>query len=312
MADAATISECNKYHYTYKITNTTNGMIYIGVRSCKCVPELDSGYMSSSKYVHEAIELACKSNFTKEILGMFATRYLANVAEEQLLKEVDAKNNALYYNKSNGAKDFYFYVNDMSEDDRNDFINSVCIPNLKKANTKEANAKSREGVLKAWASDKERLVALIHHNDRDYTKQTNRIKKFSGTGKSRLKGSDRTEAQKQAAVKLSENILAGGSTMHSKEANAKRAKTMTGVKKPLHSESMTGRKHMIKEGVQRSIKESDVQEYIKDGWVLGSKHVSGYTCKSVTCPHCGKVGAGGNMTRYHMNNCKFKNKQEVA
>ena len=27
----------------------------------------------------------------------------------------------------------------------------------------------------------------------------------------------------------------------------------------------------------------------------------------VTCPHCGLSGAGGNMTRYHFNNCKKLN-----
>lgn len=26
--------------------------------------------------------------------------------------------------------------------------------------------------------------------------------------------------------------------------------------------------------------------------------------KTVTCPHCGKAGSGGNMTRYHFDNCK--------
>lgn len=26
--------------------------------------------------------------------------------------------------------------------------------------------------------------------------------------------------------------------------------------------------------------------------------------KQITCPHCGKIGGGGNMTRYHFNKCK--------
>ena len=29
-----------------------------------------------------------------------------------------------------------------------------------------------------------------------------------------------------------------------------------------------------------------------------------YTMKTVVCPHCNKVGSGGNMSRYHFNNCK--------
>ena len=35
---------------------------------------------------------------------------------------------------------------------------------------------------------------------------------------------------------------------------------------------------------------------------LGIKH----NLKSVECPHCKKVGAGPNMTRYHFDKCKFK------
>ena len=27
--------------------------------------------------------------------------------------------------------------------------------------------------------------------------------------------------------------------------------------------------------------------------------------KVLTCPHCAKEGKGGNMTRYHFNNCKY-------
>jgi len=30
-----------------------------------------------------------------------------------------------------------------------------------------------------------------------------------------------------------------------------------------------------------------------------------YTCKSIECPKCGKIGGGPNMTRYHFNNCKM-------
>ena len=30
--------------------------------------------------------------------------------------------------------------------------------------------------------------------------------------------------------------------------------------------------------------------------------------KVFICPHCDKKGKGGNMTRYHFDNCKFKRK----
>ena len=33
--------------------------------------------------------------------------------------------------------------------------------------------------------------------------------------------------------------------------------------------------------------------------------------KEVECPYCGKIGKGGNMTRYHFDNCKNKEKGET-
>ena len=37
-----------------------------------------------------------------------------------------------------------------------------------------------------------------------------------------------------------------------------------------------------------------------------SESKTGMKFKIVTCPHCGKQGGGGNMTRYHFDNCKLK------
>jgi hypothetical protein len=37
-------------------------------------------------------------------------------------------------------------------------------------------------------------------------------------------------------------------------------------------------------------------------WMTGRR----WHCKKSQCPHCDKIGSGGNMQRYHFNNCKFK------
>ncbi len=50
-------------------------------------------------------------------------------------------------------------------------------------------------------------------------------------------------------------------------------KRRTGIKRPKHSEWMTGRT---------------------------------WHCAEKICPHCGKIGRGGNMLRYHFDMCKFK------
>lgn len=38
--------------------------------------------------------------------------------------------------------------------------------------------------------------------------------------------------------------------------------------------------------------------------IAASIAMKGYKYKTVECPHCGKSGSGGNMTRYHFSNCK--------
>lgn len=85
------------YHYTYLITNTTNQMQYIGVRSCSCLPENDSDYMGSSEPLDEAMVVEPEA-FTKTILDTFPTRDIANDAEQQLHEIYDVARNPLFYN----------------------------------------------------------------------------------------------------------------------------------------------------------------------------------------------------------------------
>ena len=84
-------------HYTYLITNTTNQMKYIGVRSCSCLPENDSDYMGSSKLLNEAMEIEPES-FVKTIIDTFPTRKNANADEQRLHEMYDVARNPEFYN----------------------------------------------------------------------------------------------------------------------------------------------------------------------------------------------------------------------
>jgi hypothetical protein len=37
------------------------------------------------------------------------------------------------------------------------------------------------------------------------------------------------------------------------------------------------------------------------------KTLKGHNYIKITCPHCNKIGGGGNMTRHHFDNCRYKN-----
>ena len=85
------------FHYTYIITNTTNQMKYIGVRSCSCLPENDDEYMGSSKILGETLQETPES-FTKTIIDTFPTREIANTNEQWLHETYDVARNSEFYN----------------------------------------------------------------------------------------------------------------------------------------------------------------------------------------------------------------------
>lgn len=83
-----------KHHYVYLLINENNGIMYIGKRSCSCLPDEDIAYMSSSKYVP-------KEECDKIILETFSTAKEAIAYESYLHKVFDVMHNEQFYNKAN-------------------------------------------------------------------------------------------------------------------------------------------------------------------------------------------------------------------
>lgn len=81
-------------HYTYEI-EFENGMKYLGVRSCKVLPEEDTSYLGSSKVIPPALYVTC----VKTILGVFPSRVLALQDEIRRHEELDIALNPEYYNQ---------------------------------------------------------------------------------------------------------------------------------------------------------------------------------------------------------------------
>lgn len=96
------------YNYVYKITNLKpkdQRKYYIGVRTSKYKPEKDIKYMSSSKYLKEAIAEQGIENFKKEILSVWESRELANLEEIRLHTEFNVSTNPNFYNKAESRGD---------------------------------------------------------------------------------------------------------------------------------------------------------------------------------------------------------------
>ena len=90
-----------KFHYVYKIINQKpqdQRKYYIGVRSCDVLPELDTQYLSSSKYLKQALLEIGHQYFIKEILSVWSTRTLANAEETRLHALFDVARNPEFYN----------------------------------------------------------------------------------------------------------------------------------------------------------------------------------------------------------------------
>ena len=83
---------------------------------------------------------------------------------------------------------------------------------------------------------------------------------------------------------------------------------MTGKKLKYLSDKMMGNQITkgliwVNDGVKdyRHNPNTPLPQGFKKGRIVTNK---GHTYPEVTCPHCGKVGRGGNMTRFHFANCK--------
>lgn len=87
------------FYYLYKITNSLNGQIYIGVHKTK---NLDDGYFGSSKFLNEDITKFGKNNFIKEILEFFDDYDSAFLKEREIVNEEFLLQNV--YNKCLGGR----------------------------------------------------------------------------------------------------------------------------------------------------------------------------------------------------------------
>ena len=303
-------------HYTYMITDTVNKMFYVGVRSCDCDPEEDP-YMSSSKHVKEAMEKHGKDNFVKMVMDVFSTREEANGAEERFLVANDARNTPIFYNKTNGDKDFCTF--------------GVTLPN-------EHIGKLAELSRQRWAEG--RMQGSIESTKQRWAEgKMNHVLEAAIKGikspdsKVRLKGDSRTPAQKLGDIKnslankgkkkpkISEKWKKEGNPFYGKkhtEETKKRVsedkfgklinKNKSGVVGVCKTQYGTWSAYICKKGINKHLGTFPTKDLAIEARKNAEKQSidSVVTTKIKKCPHCGKEGSGGNMTRYHFDNCKYR------
>ena len=80
-------------HYVYLLIHIEDSTMYIGKRSCRCLPEEDVNYMSSSKHLP-------KDKCDKLILETFDTSLEAVAYEIELHNRFDVAKNPKFYNRA--------------------------------------------------------------------------------------------------------------------------------------------------------------------------------------------------------------------
>lgn len=93
--------------YLYKITNTINGKIYVGIHKTK---NKDDGYMGSGKIIRQAVEKYGIANFKKDVLEEFESYEKALEKEKELVNE-DFLNDPNVYNIRRGGHGGFDFIN---------------------------------------------------------------------------------------------------------------------------------------------------------------------------------------------------------
>ena len=95
------------HYYLYKVTNSLNNKIYIGVHKTK---NLNDGYMGSGKHIKNSIKKYGVNNFKKEILKWFDSEEDMYAEEIKIVTEEFLQRDDVYNKKLGGPANFY-YVN---------------------------------------------------------------------------------------------------------------------------------------------------------------------------------------------------------
>lgn len=278
--------------YTYKITHIPSGKWYYGVRFARgCHPsDLWVKYFTSSNIIKQLIRQDGKGSFKSEVRKIFNTKEQAISYEHRVLRRIIRFKNCLNKNAWPAV----------SPESNEKSIKTNRTPN------KDGLTPSQIGGLK-WKQKRDTIDIETGLTFRELRrKRLNETLDENGT---RYK----TEEQKKTCSFVTNNPSKNPETMEKIKKILKDGyadgtyKTIKGQKFPSISEKLKGRTDLKnKIWINDGVKNNRITEGtdIPNGFVLGRLHVKkGWNYDKVTCPHCGLEGSGGNMKRYHFENC---------
>lgn len=308
--------------YVYKITRRDNKEFYFGCKyGVSANPETFwKDYFTSSSKVHQIINYLGKSIFIPEIVKTFDSPKEALMYEEKMIKETihDAKSLNCAYGFHTPITNKYRKLTDPATGE-----SSYSLAGKKAKMTKLKTIVNGKNIYQLAG---EKLSITLANDDilckkrvasRDYFKKDNRGLTIGDKISLANKGKSKTEETKD---KLSKSVK---SWIESNPEKIKRqTKSMIAAKNRVKTNGLTSNQEhsifmlnhnptkntiWINNGSinKRVLKTKDFK--LDDNWHLGRISFKINRVER-TCPYCGLVGRGPNMTRYHFENCKYKDK----
>jgi len=280
---------------------------YIGSSS---IDKIEKGYCGSirSRKYKEIFRDELKNNkhlFDVIIISTHQSRTEATDTELQLQKDFNVVKSDKFFNEAYASINGMF-GRDVSGENNPMFGKSHSDETKKKLSVKRGNKKRYD------VTDKHREIISKTHKGKIVSCKTKELisknRKGKNTGENNpMFGKSHSDEIKnkisksnigkthsdETKKKISE---ANKGKVFNNETRKKISNAKTGKKREPFSEEWLKKLSLSKKG--RVMSEEAKEKLIK------SK--TGMKYKESICPHCGKIGGGGNMVRYHFENCKLK------
>lgn len=260
-------------YIVYETTNLVNGKYYVGVHQQSDL-EFD-GYLGSGVAISRAIKKHKSCNFMRVILNVYYDSVEAFNREREIVNDEFVLNKNTYNLCVGGGPENQDEVSKaISEKSRKRSPASI----ETKRKISEANKN------KVVVSCQGKKFAVLKTDPKwlsgEYVAES-KGRSHSQESKNKISNSLKSMSKENRDKINLENSLRTKGVSRSQEIKDKISKSKKGGSRPPFSEEW--RNNLSKSGT-------------------GKKH----KMISVKCPHCDKIGAGGAMTRYHFDNCKFK------
>lgn len=185
-------------HYVYKITNTQNGMYYIGKRST-LLPIEEDPYMGSGTLIKKALDELDRDTFRKEIIAVFETQHEALEYESSLVNE-SVVNDPMSYNIILGGSRGFDRTSMITSDETKRKISLANKGRSRRPMTPESIARRAESQrgLKRSEETREKMREAAKNRKRISEEDREKIsERMTGQTRPDLQGKKRTEEQRQ-------------------------------------------------------------------------------------------------------------------